>query len=95
MKNQPSEMFLSAIMDGYLAEALGSDNVTPSAIWDHVCMACIRRSDGFREMFAWDVGRSQNVNRIGTITDCIKAGLVPGLVLAMNAKGRQIVKEAR
>lgn len=92
MKNQPSDEFIGAILDGFLAEEMTGQDVTPSAIWTQVCM---KMPGDFRAMFAWDVGRQENVNRIGTIADCIKAGMVPGLVLSANEKGRMIVKEVR
>ena len=90
MRQQPSEMFITAIVDGYLAERERHEQVTPSAIWDHICMRCIGMPDGFRRMFEWDTRKSSQ-NRIRTIMEVIEAGMVPGLSLKRNVKGMRVV----
>ena len=86
----PSELFIGAIKRGYLAESQTTRNVTCSAIWDHVCMECLRMPSGFLRMFEWDTSRAKSINRIGTIQSCIERGLVPGLRLVA-AGGRLYV----
>ena len=83
---KPSEYFLVAILRGYDAEELRGKAVTCSGIWNHVCMECLRRQNGFAIMFQWDTSKAQRKNRIGTIKECIERGLVPGLRLV--AEGR-------
>jgi len=87
----PSEMFIGAIKRGYLAESQVTRSVTPSAIWDHVCMECLRLPSGFLRMFEWDESKARSINRIGTIQECIERGLVPGLRL-MADSGRLYVE---
>lgn len=67
--------------------------MTPAAIWDHIVGICLRRTHTFAEMFAWDVHLKphQKRNRIGDIAEAIRQGYVPGMRLAMNARGREIV----
>jgi hypothetical protein len=99
MKSQPSEMFLGAILRGFDAEERSGKPVTCSGIWDQVCMECIHTPKGFITMFEWDerhpVGSK---NRIATIADCIKAGMVHGLELYVGAvtrhgkNGREFVR---
>jgi hypothetical protein len=90
--SEPSQLFLDSIHAGYHIEAANRE-VTPSGIWNHVVWACLQRRKGFDEMFSWDVHlkASQKRNRIGDIADAIRQGLVPGLRLAINARGREIV----
>ena len=82
----PSEYFIGAILRGYAIEEVRGKSVTCSAIWDQVCMECLRRQGGFQTMFAWDNSKAKSINRIGTIQSCIERGLVPGLRLV--AEGR-------
>ncbi len=42
-------------------------------------------------MFEWDTRKGKQ-NRIGTIVDCIKGRMVPGLELYKNEKGREFVR---
>jgi len=88
---QPSEYFLGAILRGYDAEKAKSEQVTCSGIWDHVVIECMRQRGGFRFMFEWDKSKAQNINRIGTIAECIERGHVPGLALERTANGREVV----
>jgi len=92
MKQQPSEQFIQAILDGYRQEVAKNNGggVTCSGIWDHIVMACLRIRGGFTAMFAWDTRRGEQ-NRITTIAECIQAGLVPTLGLGRDPKGRDIV----
>lgn len=88
---EPSEHFLSAIRRGYDAEArTGNPAITASAIWDRIVMEAVPIRGEFERLFEWD-GRKNSVNRIGTIRDCISGGYVPGLRLALDAKGREVV----
>jgi hypothetical protein len=54
---------------------------------------CLRKTYSFQEMFAWDTRRKpgQSRNRIADIAEAIRQGYVPGMRLAMNDRGRQIV----
>lgn len=99
MKSQPSERFLGAILRGFDNEERNGKPVTCSGIWDQVVMECFHTPNGFRTMFDWDTSRGAgNRNRIGTIADCIKAGIAPGLELYIGAvtqpgqKGREYVR---
>lgn len=76
----PSELFLGAILRGYRTATTRKPGVpvTPSAVWDEICIECLRTSNGFKTMFEWDT-RAGNRNRIGTIREVIEAGLVPGM----------------
>ncbi len=92
MKSQPSDLFLGAILRGFDKEEYNG-KVTCSGIWDQICMRCIRTPQGFVKMFEWDTSRgAANRNRIGTIADCIKGGMVPGLELYKNEKGCEFVR---
>ena len=86
----PSEYFIGAISQAYTRARERYDEVTSSAIWDHICAWAIPRIGSFAELFAWDT-RPGPQNRIRTIRDTIAAGHVPGLTQAKNAKGREIV----
>ncbi len=93
MKQKPSDLFLGAILRGYDKEVMTGKPVTCSNIWDQVCMECIHTTRMFRIMFEWNTRKSKQ-NRIGTIADCIRDGLVPSLTLIKNAKGREeVIKE--
>jgi hypothetical protein len=89
-KPVPSQMFLDAIRNGFEREAAGGREVTPSGIWDRVCMHCFVRPGAFLAMFSWDTRKGEH-NRIGTIRETIAAGLVPELRLARNSKGHEVV----
>ncbi len=91
-KRKPSEYFLGAILRGFDAESSAHPGrpVTASGIWDRICMECAPRLGAFEAMFAWD-SRKGSVNRIGTIQETVAAGLVPGLVAGVDARGRPIV----
>ena len=90
--DKPSEYFVGAILRGYDKEA-HSGEVTCSGIWNHVVMECFRQTGGFTFMFGWDTSKAQNKNRIATIAESIRRGHVPGLRLAENERGREIVVE--
>jgi hypothetical protein len=91
-KSEPSQLFLDTIHAAYHL-AQGQGEITPAAIWDHVVGICLRGPHGFGGMFAWDVNRMPNSkrNRIADIADVICQGYLPGMRLALNAKGREIV----
>jgi len=91
-KSEPSQLFLDSIHAAFHL-AQGQGEITPSAIWDHVVGICLRRTHTFAEMFQWDLRCKPNSkrNRIADITEAIQQGYVPGMRLAMNARGRQIV----
>jgi len=91
-RQKPSEYFLGAILRGYDKEKATGSEVTCSAIWNHVCRECIQRPGAFLTMFEWDTRKGKQ-NRISTIADCIRAGLVPGLKLEVNEKGYERVVE--
>lgn len=93
MRQTPSDHFTSSILTAYDIASRSGKAVTPSAIWDELVIMCLRTPGGFAEMFAWDRSRAKHVNRIGTIREVIAAGLVPGLTLSTNAKGRDVVVE--
>ena len=86
--DKPSEYFLGAILRGYDAEAKKNGKVTCSGIWDHVVIECLREH-AFITMFEWDTSKAKNINRIGTIQECIRRGYVPGLRLW--AEGNKLV----
>lgn len=90
MKNPPSDYFVAAVLRGYDAEVASGRRGTLSGIWDRVCIECMMIPDGFRRAFEWDTPR-RKVNRIGTIRDCIAAGLVPGLRLTTDDRGYLVV----
>ena len=94
MKRVPSDLFVEAILQGYQAEKAvnGGKPVTPSAIWDHICMRAIGQQGMFGRLFEWDA-RKASQNRIGTIIEVIEAGQVPGLSMSQNARGGKIVVE--
>lgn len=94
MKSTPSDLFLGAILRGYDAEARSGKSVTASSIWDHICCEAIQQSGMFTRLFEWDTRKAPQ-NRIGTIRDCIAEGLVPGLTVGCDAKGRAIVVAIR
>ncbi len=89
-RQKPSEYFLGAILRGYDKSVAERGSASCADIWNYVCMECLRRTEGFLIMFEWDA-RKGNINRIGTIADCIKAGLVPGLELEQDERGRERV----
>ena len=96
LKNaKPSEYFLGAILRAYDKESAKHERVTCSALWDHVVMECLRASDGFRTMFAWDESKAKNKNRIHTIAETIRRGHVPGLALSTDDRGREVVIRSR
>jgi len=88
--DKPSQYFLGAILRGYDAETK-SGEATCSGIWGHIAMECMHRTGAFVTMFEWDTSKEQSDNRIGTIGECIRWGHVPGLALAQNDKGREVV----
>jgi hypothetical protein len=90
--DRPSEYFLGAILRAYdRAVRERGPEPAPSALWDYIVMECLRAPGGFTTMFQWDTSKAKNVNRIGTITECLEGGLVPGLCLGHNAKGHLVV----
>ena len=88
--DKPSQYFIGAILRGYDREAQNGE-VTCSGIWDHIVMECLQRRDGFLVMFDWDTSKAKAKNRIGTIAETIRRKCVPGLRLAKNERGREIV----
>lgn len=89
-RDRPSEYFCGAILRGYDAELATGRVPTPSSIWDHVVIECLRKSD-FVTMFRWDTSTAKNKNRIKDIMDAIERGYVPGIELAEDKKGRVVV----
>jgi len=94
VRDKPSEHFLGAVLRGYFAEARLGKPVTPSGIWDRVCMEAIQQPNGFRLLCDWDT-RKANQNRIKTIMEVVEKGYLPGLRLAKNARGGIIVVEVQ
>ena len=93
---KPSDYFLGAILRGYDREkAEAHDLISCSAIWDRICIECLRTPAGFLTMFAWDTSKAKTKNRIGTIRKVIESGYVPGLAMGQDAKGRAIVVEVQ
>ena len=90
--DKPSEYFLGAILRGYDAEAKKNGKVTCSGIWDHVVIECLREH-AFITMFEWDTSKAKNINRIGTIQECIKRGYVPTLRLWSEGNKLVVVKD--
>jgi len=90
--SEPSQLFLDSIHASFHL-AQGQGEVTPADIWDHVVGICLRRTHTFAEMFQWDLRckPSSKRNRIADIAEAISQGYVPGMRLAMNARGRQVV----
>jgi len=79
--------FVAAIRRGYEAErAAGNEHIQAAYIWDHVVAECMKYSRGFDLMFAWDKRKGKQ-NRIGTISDFIRDGKVPGLTLVPGRRG--------
>lgn len=93
MRQQPSAVFLAAVRRAYDEAKAEREPVTPSAIWDWVCMRAAPVQGQFTFLFEWDNRRSR-VNRIATIIEVIEAGLVPGLEMGQDNRGRAIVVEA-
>jgi hypothetical protein len=93
MKQQPSEVFLGAILRGFDKEKHSGKPVTCSGTWDQVTMECFRTYKGFLRMFEWDTRKGKQ-NRIGTIAECIKGGLVPSLELHIDDKGHEVVRRS-
>jgi hypothetical protein len=97
----PSKLFCDAILAGYQIEATAEDiwrpmpDVTVSGIWNQIVRAGLQKARSFEAVFAWDVRcqPSQRRNRIADIAEAIRQGYVPGLRLATNAKGREIVTD--
>lgn len=90
---KPSEQCLGLIADAF-EECVRADGfANPARIWTHFIMLCFNRKLRFDEVFAWDERKAgQTRNRIKLVADCIRDGLVPGLTLDRDAKGREIVK---
>lgn len=96
LKNaEPSGLFLGAIWRGYNLEKGSGKSVTCSGIWNYIVMECFRVRGGFTTMFQWDKSKAKNINRIGTIAECIQGGYVPGLQLSEDERGREIVEEVK
>jgi hypothetical protein len=101
--SEPSQLFLDTIHAAYHLEALafphdaayapGQRPVTVAGIWDQIVRMGLMKVRPFGELFAWDTRRNARLvrNRIADIAEAIRQGYVPGLRLAMNAKGREIV----
>jgi hypothetical protein len=100
-KSEPSQLFLDTIHAAYHAEAeaeVGGGlwnqhaEVTPAGIWNQIVRACLQKLYSFEAVFAWDPRNdSQQRNRIADIAEAIRQGYVPGLRLAMNGRGREVV----
>lgn len=93
--DQPSEYFLGAILRAY-DKAVEAERgpITPSTLWDYIVMECLRTRDGFKTMFRWDTSTAKSKNRIRDIAECFERGLVPGLQLTYDERGRQVVGRA-
>jgi hypothetical protein len=79
--------FIAAIRRGYEAErAAGNEHIQAAYIWDRVVAECMKYSRGFDLMFAWDKRKGKQ-NRIGTISDFIRDGKVPGLTRVPGRRG--------
>lgn len=92
--DRPSEYFLGMILRAYdkaRKNEYGA-HVTPSKIWNYVVMECLANRD-FVTPFAWDTSTAKKKNRIRDIAECLKQGLVPGLELALDERGHEIVVE--
>ena len=90
--DKPSQYFVGAILRGYDQEAKNGCAVTCSGIWDHIVMECMRQRGAFETMFEWDTSKARNINRIGTIAECIRRGHVPRLQLAQDNRGWEYVE---
>jgi hypothetical protein len=90
MRDKPSEHFLGTVLRGYFAEAHLGKPVTPSGIWDRMCMEAIMIPGEFTHLMEWD-SRKASQNRIKTIMEVIEGGYLPGLRLAKHARGGAIV----
>lgn len=95
MQPQPSELFLGSIQRGYDRVVRFNKRVTPGDLWNEVIRECTILRGGFAKMFEWDPLRpNERRNRVKLIADCIAGGLVPGLVLAKDRRGREVVVRA-
>jgi hypothetical protein len=96
-KNRPSELFLGAVCRGYDKTVKKHGRVSCSDIWNEIVAECLHMGQGgFSRMFNWDkTAGKAGVNRIRTIAECIAGGFVPGLALAKDGRGREIVVEAK
>lgn len=94
-KSRPSDRYLGAIVRAYRAAVKSGERpVTPSSMWDAVVIECLQSPGGFKQMFEWD-SRKSGVNRIRDIAEVIAAGLVPGLQLSEDERGKWVVIEGR
>ena len=94
-RDEPSGYFLGAILRGYDAELEAGHVPTVSGIWNRVVMECIQRN-AWETMFRWDTSKAKDgANRVRDIAECLHRGLVPGLELATDAKGREVVRPRR
>jgi len=96
--SEPSQLFLDTIHEMYHQEAGAGGiwspitEVTVAGIWNQIVSMGLRKVRPFGEVFAWDPRNDgQKRNRIADIAEAIRQGYVPGMRLAMNAKGREIV----
>lgn len=89
--DRPSELFIGAIRRAY-DRAVDKRGMYPtsSSLWDFIVMECWQTPGGFITMFEWDTSKAKNINRIGTIMECLERGYVPGLKLD---EGGRVVDE--
>lgn len=93
LKNaKPSEYFVGAILRAFDQASEKPGSITASALWTHICIETATILGGFTKMFEWDESKAQSINRIHTIRETISRGFVPGLVLAHDDRGREIVQ---
>ena len=93
LKNaKPSEYFIGAILRAYDKSKREKEVTTCSRLWNYIVMECIHERS-FEKMFEWDESKAQHINRIRTIAEVIKGKFAPGLQLAMDKKGHEIIVE--
>lgn len=91
-RDKPSEYFCGAILRGYDAELQAGRVPTVAGIWNNICIECMQRPGAFQTMFQWDTSKAKNgKNRLHDIAESIQRGFVPGVALAHDAKGREVV----
>jgi hypothetical protein len=93
MQPQPSELFLTGIQRAYNRACRFNARVTCGDLWSQVISECTVVWGGLAKMFEWDDPHRPNDhrNRVKLIADCIIQGLVPGLALTKDARGRETV----
>jgi len=96
--SEPSQLFIDMIHGAYHQEAgaggiwIPVTEVTVAGIWNQIVTMGLKKVWPFGEIFAWDPRNDgQQRNRIADIAEGIRQGYVPGMRLAMNDRGREIV----